>query len=157
MIRMFRPDDLPIIMDLGDRAWQPIYALFRTQLGGELFDATRPDAGRAKGRQIKVHCDQHPEGMLICERGGRVVGFCTLLLADGKVGEIGSNAVDPQSGEKGVGQELYQAAFAWFTAHGCTHVKVTTGLDEAHAPARRAYARAGFEQHCDFVTYYRKL
>ena len=35
--------------------------------------------------------------------------------------------------------------------------KVTTGLDWAHAPARRAYERAGFKRHLDSTTYYLDL
>ncbi|MBT4097360.1 MAG: GNAT family N-acetyltransferase, partial [Gemmatimonadetes bacterium] len=34
---------------------------------------------------------------------------------------------------------------------------VGTGLDDAHAPARRAYERAGFDIAQQDVTYYKKL
>jgi hypothetical protein len=34
---------------------------------------------------------------------------------------------------------------------------VTTGLDEAHAPARAAYRRAGFAAGAPSVTLYREL
>ena len=63
-----------------------------------------------------------------------------------KVANITNNAVDPFCGEKGVGQEMYQAALARFKAEGMRAVMVNTGLDEAHAPARRAYERAGFKR-----------
>ena len=36
-------------------------------------------------------------------------------------------------------------------------VKVFTGLDWAHAPARRAYERAGFKRHLDSTTYFMEL
>ena len=36
-------------------------------------------------------------------------------------------------------------------------VKVTTGLDWAHAAARRAYERAGFKKHLESTTYYMEL
>lgn len=157
MIRPYRPEDLAAIMAIGDRAWQPIYAHLRIFLGPEVSDAIRPEAATAKGRQIRDACECHPDRMLVCERGGRVVGFCTLILDQAGVGEIGNNAVDPASGEKGVGQEMYLAAFAWFRAHGCLVAKVTTGLDESHAPARRAYERAGFDRSCSAITYYRHL
>ena len=42
-------------------------------------------------------------------------------------------------------------------AAGVKVVRVTTGLDWAHAPARRAYERAGFRRHLDSVTYYMEL
>jgi hypothetical protein len=34
---------------------------------------------------------------------------------------------------------------------------VTTGLDEGHARARRAYERAGFDRSLHFLTYYKEL
>ena len=40
---------------------------------------------------------------------------------------------------------------------GMIAVTVSTGLDEGHAPARRAYERAGFEKHLDSVTYCKML
>ena len=40
---------------------------------------------------------------------------------------------------------------------GALAVRVTTGADDAHAPARRAYEKAGFEKSLSSVTYYKKL
>jgi len=37
------------------------------------------------------------------------------------------------------------------------YAKVQTGLDEAHAPARRAYERAGFKTRLESVAYYMDL
>ena len=36
-------------------------------------------------------------------------------------------------------------------------ITVTTGLDDGHAPARRAYEKAGFEKNLPSLTYYKKL
>ena len=52
---------------------------------------------------------------------------------------------------------LYEAVFDKLRAAGCTVVRVGTGLDEAHAPARRAYQKAGFTAKLESVTYYKKL
>jgi hypothetical protein len=38
-----------------------------------------------------------------------------------------------------------------------SYATVQTGLDEGHAPARRAYERAGFDISHSRITYYRKL
>ena len=35
--------------------------------------------------------------------------------------------------------------------------KVLTGLDEAHAPARRSYEKAGFDRGLQSVKYYKKI
>ncbi len=52
---------------------------------------------------------------------------------------------------------MYQAALAYFKDQGIKVVRVTTGLDEGHAPARRAYERAGFSLKRESVTYFMKL
>lgn len=156
MMRPYRTDDLPAVMDIGNRAWKPIYEMYRALYGEELFRLITPDPSTAKGEQLRAFCGHSPERMLICERNARVVGFISLQLY-GDIGEIGNNAADPSSAERGVGQEMYQAAFDWLKSHGASQVKVTTGLDDAHAPARRAYERAGFTIQKHDVTYFKKL
>lgn len=158
MIRPFRPADLPVIMDIGNRAWKPIYDMYQRLRGDDLFTLLTPDRDTAKGSQVKHHAEHTPERILICEEAGRIVGFLTFHLDREKgIATIGNNAVDPACELKGIGQQMYQAAFARFRQEGMRFAKVTTGLDEAHAPARRAYERAGFNVRQEDVTYYMKL
>lgn len=158
VIRSYEPDDLQAIMDIGDRAWRNIYAMFRACYGDELFELLVPDERTAKGKQIQSHCAQHPEWVYVCEDNGQIVGFVTFRLnEDKKIGVIGNNAVDPDCGLKGIGQQMYRAVFEHFRAHGMRYANVQTGLDPAHAPARRAYERAGFNISHQDVDYYVKL
>ena len=158
MIRKYRPEDLPTIMDIGNRAWQGIYKMFREIYGDELFELINPDETTSKGNQIKAHCESHPEWVLICEEGGSIVGFVTFALdTKRKIGEIGNNARDPNCKLKGIGQQMYKAVFEYFREHGMLYAKVHTGLDYAHAPARRAYKRAGFNIAHEEVVYHMKL
>jgi ribosomal protein S18 acetylase RimI-like enzyme len=158
MIRPYRPADLPVIMDIGNRAWQPIFDMYQRIRGAELFALLTPDRHTVKGEQVKAHAERSPQTLLVCEEAGRIVGFITFHLdRDKGIGTIGNNAADPACGLKGIGQQMYQAAFARFRQEGMRFAKVTTGLDEAHAPARRAYERAGFNVRQEDVTYYMKL
>jgi GNAT superfamily N-acetyltransferase len=103
-------------------------------------------------------CGEHPELVWICEEGGRRVGFIHAQLdRERRIGTIGNNAVDPDSGLKGIGQQMYRHVLAWFRSEGMRYAKVQTGLDEGHARARRAYERAGFDRSLPTVTYYRSL
>ncbi|OHD66682.1 MAG: hypothetical protein A2096_02200 [Spirochaetes bacterium GWF1_41_5] len=156
MVRKYKKEDMETIMKIGNLAWQAIYKQQQEILGEELFRIINPDPLSAKGEQIRKYTEKFPDRMLICERNNRIAGFLTLML-ESPVGEIGNNAVDPSCGEKGVGQEMYQAAFAWFKEKGCIWIKVATGLDEAHTPARRAYERAGFNIHQESILYFRKI
>jgi ribosomal protein S18 acetylase RimI-like enzyme len=158
MIRQYKPEDLETIAAIGDRAWKGIYDMFRDAYGAELFDILVPSPATVKGDQIRNTCQNRPELVLVCERGDKVVGFITMMIDEEKrIGEIGNNAVDPLAGERGVGQEMYQAAFELFKKRGMRFAKVGTGMDDAHAPARRAYERAGFDIHHEMITYFKKL
>lgn len=160
-VRDFRKEDLPVITAIANRAWKEIKKMSRTCLGDKLADLLNPEGDSVtKGRQIERTAAVTPENILVCERGGRVVGFITFSMNDSMgrpIGMIGNNATDPDCGEKGVGQELYQAVFEKMKSCGMKAVYVETGLDYAHARARRAYQRAGFNRELLSVTYYREL
>jgi len=158
MIRPYRAEDLPTIMDIGNRAWRGIYKMFRETYGDELFEVLVQDERTAKGEQIRKHCERHPEWTFVCEQQSRIVGFVTFSLDRTRnVGEIGNNAVDPDCELKGIGQQMYKAVLEHFRAQGITYAMVGTGLDHAHARARRAYERAGFNIRHEKVSYYMKL
>ena len=158
MVRPFRDTDLPLLVDIGNRAWQGIYTMFRETYGDELFALLVPEPDTAKGEQIRSHATKHPEWVFVCEEAGQIVGFVTFSLDRARgIGAIGNNARDPRCCLKGIGQQMYAAVLEYFKENGMRYAQVHTGLDAAHAPARRAYERAGFNvQHQD-VNYYLKL
>ncbi len=159
MIRPYRPDDLAAVMDIANRAWQPIYDMFEQTYGPELFAIITPARSTKKGNAVRAHCEQHPDWVYVCEEAdGRLSGFVTFHLDyRRRIGEIGNNAVDPDLGLKGRGQQMYRAVFERFEREGMLYAKVSTGLDWAHARARRAYERAGFDIHHEDITYYKRL
>jgi ribosomal protein S18 acetylase RimI-like enzyme len=112
-----------------------------------------------KGNAVRAHCEKHPEWVYVCEEeDGRITGFVTFRLDyQRRIGEIGNNAVDPDCGLKGRGQQMYRAVLDTFEREGMLYAKVSTGMDWAHARARRAYERAGFDIHHEDITYYKRL
>ena len=158
MIRSYVPQDLPVIMDIANRAWQPIHKMFREVYGEELFNILTPDASTVKGKQIEVHCIEHPEWVFICEEVGKIVGFVTFVLdKEKRIGEFGNNALDPDCNLKGIGQQMYKAVLDYFRRQNMLYATVYTGLDQAHARAQNAYERAGFNIRHDDTVYYMKL
>ncbi len=121
-------------MDIGNRAWIPIYKMFRQTYGDELFSLLKLDETIEKGNQIKQHCLEYPEWVFICQEQDRIVGFITFNLDKKKIGMIGNNAIDPECGLKGIGQQMYQAVLIYFPNQGMLYATVYTGLDYAHAP-----------------------
>lgn len=146
-------------MDIADRAWRDIYAMFKRTYGEELFLLMYPDAARTiKGEQVRDHCINNPGRAFVCEEEGKVVGFVTFHMdKKSKIGEISNNAVDPDCRLKGIGQQMYQAVFDRFRQEGMLYAKVGTGLDESHERARKAYERAGFNIKWELVNYFKKL
>lgn len=52
---------------------------------------------------------------------------------------------------------MYSFIFEHMREEGVEYVKVRTGGDDAHLPARRAYEKARFDRGVPSVTYYRKI
>lgn len=156
MIRNYKPSDLDSIIRIGNAAWNNIYKIQRSELGDEIFKVVNPNPDTRKGLEIIEQAKTHPEWIMICEEQGQIVGFLTYRF-DGEIAEICNNAVDPECNLKGIGQQMYRAALDNFKNLGLKVVKVTTGLDEGHAPARRAYERAGFSIKRESVVYFMKL
>jgi len=160
MIRAFCDSDREVIIDIANRAWAPIRRMSRNALGDKISDLLVGSAGdsRSKGEEVRRKTENAPGDILVCEEDGKVVGFiCFTTDNEKKIGTIGNNARDPECDLKGIGQQMYQAVFEIFRKRGMQAARVTTGLDDAHAPARRAYERAGFNRKLTSVTYYMEL
>jgi GNAT superfamily N-acetyltransferase len=74
-----------------------------------------------------------------------------------RIGEIGLNAVHPAHAGQGIGTEMYDYALARMKEAGMTVATVGTGGDPSHAPARRAYEKAGFGPAIPSVYMYKLL
>lgn len=159
VIREVRPEDVETAAAIAVAAWEPIYAHYRSVMGEEIFRALHSEWRARKASQVRRACASgsgvHAR---VAELDGRVVGFVTFHAdAASGVGEIDNNAVDPSAQGKGVAQKMYARVFDEMRALGVKVVKVSTGGDPAHAPARRSYERAGFSVQLPSVTYYRAL
>ena len=109
-----------------------------------MFDALAEDDGRTE--------------VFVGEQDGALACFCFAILdAERETGEIGLNAVAPELQGQGIGRSMYQHALAGLKARGARIAYVGTGGDAAHAPARAAYAAAGFDRVIPACHYYRLL
>jgi dTDP-4-amino-4,6-dideoxy-D-galactose acyltransferase len=79
--------------------------------------------------------------VLVAERDGRAVGYCSVHLGEDE-GSIGLIAVDDAARGGGVGVELASGAVAWSGRAGARVISVVT--QGRNVAALRTFARAGF-------------
>ncbi|MFA6928811.1 MAG: GNAT family N-acetyltransferase [Lentisphaeria bacterium] len=157
MTREICPEDFAEASRILAEAFEPIFLSLQEQMGN-VFQAFYPDPATNRGENLRSHYEQYPDQILVAERAGKMVGVVTYLLdSKRRIGTICMNAADQHTDEKGVGQEMYAAVFERFRTAGMKYAQVSTGGDSAHAAARRAYERAGFQNSTLSVNYYREL
>ncbi len=152
-----RPDaaDIEAAAQIGGEAWTPIFECFRAQLGDELFEAC---IGLDwKERKINaVRQEMAREESYVTKVDGKVAAFISFRVR-GQYAEILGNAVAPEYQGKGYGTAQYRFVLDRMREAGAKYVSVTTGGDDGHAPARRAYEAVGFKAFTPSRTYRMKL
>ena len=156
IIRPAEQADLERMVAIARNEWLAIYEGFRAQLGEEIFAQIYHEPLAQKEAQIRENLKS--DLCFVTECDGEIAGFITCRFdANTKIGRIGNNAVSADFRGQGIGVRQYEFVFERFREMGASIACVTTGLDEAHAPARRAYEKAGFSASLSSVTYYKKL
>ena len=135
-IRAYAPDDLATLHAIRAAAFAPVFASFRDIVGPEI--ATLGLATAEEEQAELLDAIAKPDS------------------APG-IGEITLNAVHPHYGGNGVGTALYDHALAALKAAGMQLATVGAGGDPSHAPARRAYEKAGFSVNLPSIYMYRRL
>lgn len=158
IIRRMMDSEVEELVAIACAAWAPIYEFRRETLGGELFMLVHPNWQEEKSEQIRSACRRRDtDDVWVAEQDGKPVGFVTFTCGANGVGRIGNNAVHPSCQGEGIASILYQRALDEMRARGMRAARVVTGGDPAHAPARRAYEKAGFGLPLPSVEYFRLL
>ncbi len=150
--------DLPRFEEIRAAAFAPVFASFRRILGDRVYELAQRHEDEAQGGMLASLLADDSADLYAVEVDEAVVGFCAVHLDhDRKVGEIGLNAIDPRQGGGGLGTAMYEAAIARMKDAGMKVAHVATGGDPSHAPARRAYRKAGFDLEMPSVWFVRHL
>jgi len=151
--------DLPSMDAIREAAFAPIFASFRSILGDEIYNLAQARDDRAQGELLSsMLAPDSGWEVFAAEQAGAVVGFVSIRMNhETRVGEIGLNAVHPEHAGKGLGTAMYEFAAARMKNAGMRVATVSTGGDPSHAPARRAYEKAGFAVHIPSVWFCCKL
>lgn len=159
LIRAYAPDDLATLHAIRAAAFAPVFASFRDIVGPEIATLGLATAEQEQAELLEaIARPDSGHGIAVAEVNGAIAGFVSWKpsIAPG-IGEITLNAVHPDYGGKGVGTALYEHALAALKAAGMQLATVGTGGDPSHAPARRAYEKAGFSVNLPSIYMYRKL
>ena len=159
VVRRVRAEDADAIGSIAAEQWKVIFDGYEEQIGKELLDILYPNAVESR-RESVSRCALDPDHCLVAEVDGVVAGFATFrigTIGDKLVGTLNCNAVSSEYKGMGIAGRQYEAVFEIMRERGCVAVSVTTGLDDAHASARRAYEKAGFTASLSSVRYLKKL
>ena len=160
VVRPVKSDDAPRLQEIRQAAFEPVFASFRSILGDEIYELAQ--AKEDQGQEALLSSMLKPESTWEVYTaqlpGGIVVGFVSVHInLDTQVGEIGLNAVHPDYSGRGFGTTMYNFAIARMKEAQMRVATVATGNDPSHAPARRAYRKAGFTVEISSVWMCRKL
>ncbi|WP_035742620.1 GNAT family N-acetyltransferase [Parafrankia elaeagni] len=162
LIRPFLPADVDAVVALSLRAWAPVFASFEHVLGRVVYRRLYPDWRRQQAEAVREVLSGGRARCWVAESDGRPVGFVAVVLtreSDGPesdCGEIEMIAVDPADQRRGVGAALLDRGIEHIREAGRSLAVIGTGGDPGHAPARRAYERAGFRP-LPQVRYYKTI
>jgi GNAT superfamily N-acetyltransferase len=158
-MRPVRADEQHHLDRVRQAAFAPIFASFRSILGDDIYDLAQAREDEAQGELlVALLAPESGWEVYAAEVAGTVVGFVSIQLnQETQVGEIGLNAVHPEHAGKGVGTAMYDFAIVRMKEAGMRVATVATGGDPSHAPARRAYEKAGFTLQIPSVWLCRKL
>ncbi|SHN47480.1 GNAT family N-acetyltransferase [Cryptosporangium aurantiacum] len=146
-IRPLADHDIDAVVEFSLRAWEPVFASFRSVLGPTVFARTWPDWRSAQAEAVAEAC-RSPHAW-VADLDGAPVGFVTLVFhgpgpSEPNAGELEMVAVDPAQQRRGIGAALVEFGVERLREAGVPLAIIATGGDPGHAPARRVYERAGF-------------
>ena len=159
VFRLARTDDVSRLDEVRQAAFAPVFASFRSILGEDIYNLAQSREDEAQAALLaSLLAPASGWEVYVADRAGVVVGFVSVQpnLAT-QVGEIGLNAVHPDHAGQGIGTAMYDFAIARMKEAGMRVATVAVGGDASHAPARRAYEKAGFAVQIPSVWLCRKL
>lgn len=143
VIRPFRETDRDAIKDITIASFNEHSSIDRNieRLFGE---SGGKDWAWRKRRSLDEDMDAQPDGILVAEEDGAVIGYITMRLdRDTLIGWIPNLAVSPSAQKGGIGRQLIDAALEHMRAAGMTLAKIET-LD-SNEVGKRFYPSMGFE------------
>ena len=157
--RAFDPTDLSAMQALRRAAFELVFRSFRDIVGPEIAACAFAGADAEQAKLLDDICaTQSTHHVRVAVHGGSVVGFVSFSVdVATRVGEVGLTAVHPDVAGRGIGTRMVEEVLREMKALGAVVATVGTGGDPSHAPARRAYEKAGVGSAIPSVYLYKAL
>jgi ribosomal protein S18 acetylase RimI-like enzyme len=155
IIRHAEEKDIKAAVAIAIDAWIPIREVFKKELGEEIYHAFFKNWKAEKEAEVSAELKSGNGFVTISDN--KVVGFISYKIDSNGNGTIGTNAVHKDYRRRGISSMMYNHVLECLKKKGVSFVKVITGGDEGHLPARIAYEKVGFTSSLPFVCYYKKL
>lgn len=153
-IRPYRPEDREILRDITARTFAEVSIDRNIEKQFGLINGT--DWVWRKLRHIDGDCDAQPDGVLVAEEDGRVIGYITMRFDEAtKVAWIPNMAVEPEFQGRGIGRQLILTALDWARQKGMKYAKIETLAQ--NPVGQHLYPSCGFKEVARQVHYFREL
>lgn len=137
-------------------AWTPIFEKYRESLGDKMYNDLFGDWKTTKYNRVYRGLTSGRGYVALAD--GEVIGFVYYEVdKEKRLGLLEENAVDPAYKGMGIAGKMYEFVFGKMREEGMIYTMVSTGLDEAHAPAIRAYSKVGYDKSLESIRYYKQL
>lgn len=142
-VRPYARKDWGAVLDICLLAFAPAYESLEQRRGVAL------DWKGAMGRYLRALTrPSRKRSFLVAEVRGSVVGFVHYDVdPETRSGSIGVSAVHPGRQGQGIGSFMYRRVLDAMRARRLQCATADAPTDPSHAPARRAYEKAGFVAH----------
>lgn len=158
LIRPFEDGDFTRDNPITVEAWRGIFDGFKAQLGEEFFNYYYTGWEDRKyseyGTSMAANAKNGMAFTIVDTSDNSIAGMGSHRMS-GETGQVCSNAVRADLRGNGLGSAMHRTLLDSMRKHGAKFASVGTGLDAAHASARRSYEAAGFNCQTPHITYYR--
>src|SRR5262245_55212892 len=145
-IRELAEGDSEVVVAFSLRAWEPVFASVRKQLGDDVLLRLHPDWTQSQAEASQSICTNDERDVYVAVVDDRPVGFVAIALDafHERMGAIEIIGVDPDYQRRGIATTLTEFAVDHMRQRGMDIAVVETGGDIGHTPARGLYEEAGF-------------
>ena len=137
MIRKMNREEIPVCVEIIRKSFQTV----ADEFGFTMENAPRFTAFATTEERLLSQLDGEHRPMYVCEEGGVICGYYSLLMQENNECELNNLAVLPEYRHKGVGKQLLEHAISTARNSGCKIMNI--GIVEENQRLRKWYENNG--------------